>query len=125
MSRIPGLGDPYKKIFNAKTVKTISGQIIRVDQVPEYGFGPQLRLTVFVDRNDIVPVYLGPAFYLLGPQQAKHLKAGNKVIVTGSQVTVKDEPLMIAVSVKLGNELLRLRDQEGIPAWIGWKKSSE
>ena len=84
-----------------------------------------MRLTVFIDKKEILPVYLGPAFYLLGPWQAKHFKLGDKVTVSGSQVTVKGEPLMIATTVKRGNEVLRLRDQEGIPAWIGWKKTSD
>jgi sporulation protein YlmC with PRC-barrel domain len=118
-------GDPYKKIFDSKTIKTITGQVIKIDQVPEFGFGLQMRITVFINNKEILPVYLGPAFYLTGPWQAKHIKLGDKVTVSGSQVTVKGEPLMIALSVKLGDEILRLRDQEGIPAWIGWKKMSE
>jgi sporulation protein YlmC with PRC-barrel domain len=117
--------DPYKKIFDSKTIKTISGQVIRIDQVPEFGFGLQMRLTVFIDKKEILAVYLGPAFYLLGPWQAKHFKLGDKVTVSGSQVTVSGEPFMIAMTVKRGNEVLRLRDQEGIPAWIGWKKTSD
>jgi len=121
----PGAGDPYQKFFDPKTIKTISGKVIKIDQVPEFRFGSQMRLTVFIDQKDILPVYLGPADYLVGPWQAKHFKLGDKVTVSGSQVTVKDEPLMIAMNVKLGNEVLRLRDQEGIPAWIGWKKTSD
>ena len=59
-----------------------------------------MRLTVFVDKKEILPVYLGPVFYLIGPWQAKHFKLGDKVTVSGSQVTVKGEPLMIATTVK-------------------------
>jgi sporulation protein YlmC with PRC-barrel domain len=117
--------DPYKKIFDSKTIKTISGRVIKIDQVPELGFGLQMRLTVFIDKNEILPVYLGPAFYLIGPWQAKHFTLGDKVIVSGSQVTVSGETLMIAMTVKLGNEVLRLRDKDGIPEWIGWKKTSD
>jgi sporulation protein YlmC with PRC-barrel domain len=121
----PGAGDPYQKIFDSKTIKTISGQVIKIDQVPEFGFGFQMRLIVFIDKKEILPVYLGPAFYVTGHQQAKHFKLGDKVTVSGSQVTVSGEPLMIAMTVKRGNEILRLRDQEGIPAWIGWKRASD
>ncbi len=117
--------DPYKTIFDSKTIKTISGQVIKIDQVPEYGFSFQLRLTVYIDKKEILPVYLGPAFYVLGSWQAKHFKLGDQVTVSGSQVTVKGEPLMIAMTVKLGNEVLRLRDQGGIPAWIGWKQTRD
>jgi sporulation protein YlmC with PRC-barrel domain len=117
--------DPYKKIFDSKTIKTISGQLIKIDQVPEFGYGLQMRVTVYIDKNEILPVYLGPAFYLIGPWQAKHFKLGDKVTVSGSQVTVSGEPLMLATTVKRGNEVLRLRDQDGIPAWIGWRKTSD
>ena len=117
--------DPYKKIFDSKTIKTISGQVIKIDQVPEFGFGLQMRLTVFIDKKEILPVYLGPAFYIIGPQQTKQFKLGDTVTVSGSQVTVSGEPLMIAMTVKRGNEILRLRDQAGIPAWIGWKNASD
>ena len=82
-----------------------------------------MRLTVFIDKKEILPVYLGPAYYLVRPWQAKHIKLGDDVTVSGSLVTVKDEPLMIAVTVKRGNAVLRLRDQEGIPVWFGWKKN--
>jgi sporulation protein YlmC with PRC-barrel domain len=121
----PGAEDPYKKLFDAKTIKTISGQVIKIDQVPEFGFGLQMRLTVFIDKKEILPVYLGPAFYIGGPWQAKHLKLGDKVTVSGSQVIVGGEPFMIATTVKRGNEVLRLRDKDGIPGWIGWKITSD
>ena len=115
--------DPYKKIFDSKTIKTISGQVIKIDQVPEYGFGLQMRLTVFIGKKEILPVYLGPAFYLVGPWQAKQFRLGDEVTVSGSQVTVSGESSMIAMTVKRGNEVLRLRDKDGIPEWIGWRKA--
>jgi sporulation protein YlmC with PRC-barrel domain len=122
---VPRAKDPYKKIFDSRTIRTISGQVIKIDQVPEFGFGMQMRLTVFIDKKEILPVYLGPAYYLVGPWQAKHLKLGDKIIVTGSQVTFSGELLMIATTVKQGDEVLRLRDKDGIPEWIGWKKTSD
>ena len=83
----------------------------------------EMRLTVFIDKKEVLPVYLGPAFYIVGSEQTKDFKIGDQVTVTGSQVTVHDEPLIIATTVKRGNEVLRLRDKDGNPEWIGWKKT--
>ena len=119
----PGREDPYKKIFDSKTIKTISGQVIKVDQVPEPGFGMEMRITVFIDKKEVLPVYLGPAFYIVGSAQTSRFIIGDQVTVTGSQVTVRGEPFMLATTVKRGNEVLRLRDKDGNPEWTGWKKT--
>ena len=117
--------DPYKKLFDAHTMKTISGHVVKIDQVPEFTFGLQMRVTVLTDTKEFLPVYLGPAFYVEGPWQAKHLKLGDQVTVSGSQVTVSGEAFLIAMTVTRGKEVLRLRDKDGIPGWIGWKPTSE
>jgi len=116
---------PYEKIFDAKKIKTISGQVIKVDQVPETGFGMEMRLTVFVDKKEVISVYLGPAFYIVGSEQGKFFKIGDKVTVTGSQIAGHGEPFMLATTVKRGNEILRLRDKNGTPEWVGWKKAKD
>jgi len=121
----PGREDPYKTIFDSKTMKTLSGRVIKVDQVPERGFGTEMRLTLFTDKKEVLPVHLGPAFYIAGSEQAKPFKIGDQVTVTGSQVTRGGEPFMLATTVKRGNEVLRLRDKDGTPEWVGWKKAGD
>ena len=71
MHRGPGIEDPYKKIFDPKTIKTISGQVIKVDRVPEPAYGMEMRLTVFIDKKEVLPVYLGPAFYILDKKDSQ------------------------------------------------------
>jgi len=119
----PGREDPYKKVFDSKRIKTISRKIIKVDQVPDPGFGMEIRLTVFIEKKEVMPVYLGPAFYIVGPDQAARFKRGDQVTVSGSQGTRGGEAFMIATTVKRGNDVLRLRDKDGNPEWIGWKKT--
>ena len=118
----PARVDLYKKTFDPKTMKTITGQVIKVDHVPDPGYGMDIRLTVFVDKKEVLPVYLGPAFYIEGSGQPKYFKMGDKITVTGSQVTVSDETFIIATTVKQGDEVLILRDDAGTPEWLGLKK---
>ena len=121
-----GREDLFKDTFDSKTIQTISGQVIKIDQVFEPGFGLEMRLTVFIDKKVVLPVYLGPTYYV-DPEQVRHyhFNLGDKVTVTGSQVTFRGEPLMIAMTVRRGNEVLLLRDKNGIPEWVGWKKTSD
>lgn len=47
---------------------------------------------------------------------------GDKVEVTGSRITFQDKPAIIAAEVKKGDEILKLRDGNGFPAWAGWRR---
>jgi hypothetical protein len=84
-----------------------------------------MRLTVLIDKKEMLPVYLGPAFYIVDSKQARPFKTGDQVTVTGSRVTVDGEPFMVAVTVRRGNGVLRLRDKDGVPEWFGWKNMSD
>jgi hypothetical protein len=44
------------------------------------------------------------------------------VEVKGSRVTVQGQPALIAAEVKKGDEVLKLRDEAGIPMWAGWRR---
>ena len=124
----PGPGqreDPYKTVFDAKTIKTITGQVIKVERIPEPRVGMEMRLTVLIDKKEILPVYLGPAWYIEVPGQPTHFILGDTITVSGSHVTRGGESFMIAMTVTRGKEVLRLRDKDGSAAWVGWKQPSE
>jgi sporulation protein YlmC with PRC-barrel domain len=123
----PGLAqeDPFAKVFDPKSIKKITGQVIKVDQViPKSGIMSQMEieLIVYVDRKEAVPVYLGPMWYIDSSNRRNRFKSGDEVSVTGSWITTEEEPFMIASSVKKGNKTLQLRDKDGTPVWIGWKE---
>ena len=115
--------DPYQKIFDARTIKTIAGKVIKVESVDEPGFGMTVRLIVYTDK-EILPVYLGPTWYIVGAGPEKRFKSGDEVTVSGSQVTLDDEPFMLAMTVKRGHGVLQLRKKDGIPVW-NWMGKQE
>ena len=108
--------DPYREIFDPRTIETVTGKIIRVEYFEE------IKLMLYTDAKKPVLADLGPTGFF--ESQGKILKRGDLVTITGSMVTIDDTPIMVATTVKEGNEELQLRDKEGHPIWIGWKKSS-
>ena len=62
-------------------------------------------------------MHLGPAGYL--EKQAMQIAANDTITVTGSRVTMYGKPAIIAAQIKKGNEVLKLRDENGVPALVG------
>jgi hypothetical protein len=50
------------------------------------------------------------------------LKNGDSVEVKGSRVTFAGNPAIIAAELKKGDAVLKLRDDNGVPAWAGWRR---
>jgi len=63
---------------------------------------------------------LGPQWYL--ENQDVKIEPTDKVEIKGSRVTMQGQPALIVAEVKKGDEVLKLRDDAGIPLWAGWRK---
>ncbi len=113
--------DPNTKIFDANTITTIEGKLVKVEPVLEPVFGITLELLVYTGKKEIQRVYLGPCRYIASSQE-RRFKAGDAITVSGSQVTLNNEPYIIATTVKWQYGVLQLRNNDGVPAWVGWKK---
>jgi hypothetical protein len=107
-------------MYDPKTVETITGQVVKVDRItPLKGMSGGVHMTVKTDGEQI-SVHLGPAFYL--ENQDVKIEPKDKVEVKGSRVTFEGKPAIIAAEVKKGDEVLRLRDDNGFPMWSGWRR---
>lgn len=115
-----GPGTQYNRMYDPKTVETISGEIIAVDRItPAKGMSGGVHMNVKTDKETI-SVHLGPGFYI--ENQDVKLQAKDKVEVKGSRITFGGKPALIAAEVKKGDDILKLRDDAGFPAWIGWRR---
>jgi sporulation protein YlmC with PRC-barrel domain len=119
--------DPFEKIFDPKSIKRINGQVIKVNRVvPKSGnlLETEIELIVYVGQKDVIPVYLGPVWYVAGPEQKSPFQSGDQVTVTGSWITSEGaSPFMIAVEVMKGDETLKLREKDGRALWSAWKRT--
>jgi hypothetical protein len=116
----PGMGPKdygHHRFFNPSTVETLTGQVIKVQRGPmrQGGRGNFVRFTLQTSQGPL-PVFLGPASYV--DAQALKLAAGDTVQVKGSRLTgPKGHTAINAVEVVKGDQVLRLRDDQGNPLW--------
>jgi hypothetical protein len=115
-----GMGTAYGKMYNLKTVETISGEVVSVDKItPIKGMSYGVHMTVKTDKETIA-VHMGPGWFI--ENQDIKIEPKDKVEVKGSRITFEGKPAIIAAEVKKGDEILKLRDENGFPAWSGWRR---
>jgi len=110
----------YGRMYDPKTVETISGEVVSVEQMapPRKGMGSGVHLMVKTDK-DTISVHLGPQWYI--ERQDTRIRPKDKIEVKGSRITFDNRPGIIAAEVHKGDEMLILRDANGVPAWAGWR----
>lgn len=115
-----GMRTPYGKMYNPKTVETIIGEVVTIDKItPMQGMSYGVHLMVKTDI-DTIAVHLGPGWYL--ENQDVKIESKDKIEVKGSRITFEGKPAIIAAEVKKGEEVLKLRDENGFPVWSGWRR---
>lgn len=103
------------RIYNPDTVETLKGTVESIETLSSKGMGPGVHIGLKTDQGHIVPVHLGPKWFM--DKQALQLKQGDSIEVTGSRVTISNMPAIIASEIKRGDEVLKLRDANGYPYW--------
>lgn len=111
---------PYGRMFDPKTVVTVSGAISSVATItPLRGMGAGVHL-MLKSKGETVDVHLGPSWYL--ESQDADLKVGDAIEVRGSRIEIDHKPVLIAIELKRGDDVLVLRDADGFPRWACWRR---
>jgi hypothetical protein len=112
----PGGGAGYDRMYDPKTVETVSGEVVSVDKIIDRGTSYGVSLTLKMGKETIL-VYLGPDWFI--EKQDLTFAPKDQMEITGSQITFQGKPAIIAAQVQKGDKSLKLRDPAGIPAWAG------
>jgi hypothetical protein len=113
----------YNREYDTSTVETIKGEVVEV----HYLIGKRksnkkgVHLTLKTD-SETIPVHLGPAWFI---EQQESFEVGDEIFVTGSRITYNGEPALIAAEITRGKMTLKLRNQQGYPAWRGWRMNKK
>jgi hypothetical protein len=98
--------------YDPGALASVSGDVTRVDRIPQAGGGPGMHLVVRTDSGDHVSVALGP----LWVADRYGIAVGDRLEVTGWRV-VRGKLALVAAEVRRGDRVIRLRNREGMPLW--------
>lgn len=106
--------------YDATKAETIKGEVVSVEQVtPRRGMGPGIALKLN-SGDETLSVILGPQWYV--ERQDIKIVAGDEVEVAGVKTVRRGQDVFLAAEVKKGGDILKIRDEDGYPAWAGWRR---
>ncbi|MBI5546551.1 MAG: DNA-binding protein [Deltaproteobacteria bacterium] len=112
----------HHRLYDPKTVETVTGVITKVERItPMRGMSAGIHLRLKTEK-EAVAIHLGPEWYL--SKDDLKLEPKDKIQVKGSRVTLNGKPAIIAAEVVKGDRALKLRDEDGLPVWSGWRRRS-
>jgi len=115
-----GMGGGYNRMYDPSKVETVSGEVVSVEQIaPMKRMRQGIGLTLKTENNTFL-VHLGPQWYI--ERQDIKISAGDKITVKGARAVRMGQDIIIAAEVKKGDEVLKLRDENGAPAWAGCRQ---
>jgi hypothetical protein len=104
----------YSTLCNPGTVKTVSGEEVRVEQPPA-GSGRDYCVHALLKTSQgQVTAILAPKGYMAS--QGLTVAPKDRVMVTGSLISVLNQPFLLAMEVT-GDRTMKLREANGRPAW--------
>jgi hypothetical protein len=119
-SRGWGVDAPYVKLYNSKAIETVEGIVTAVQRfIPGRGMSAGVHLLVRVGI-DTIDVHLGPEWFI--ENQDISIRPKDQVEVKGSRVFFRAQPAIIAAEIRKGDDILKLRDENGFPVWSAWRR---
>jgi hypothetical protein len=103
--------------YDPQTVITVSGVVVSLTPPQAEAGLPYLAYLTLRTEKGKIKVFLGPNLYV--DQLPVKIKELDRIHVTGSKITWKGKPVILAAEVKKGDQVLKLREPNGTPLWGG------
>ncbi len=116
-----GPGGAYARLYDPAKVERVAGEILEIRKTtPLRGMSPGVELVVRTTTAQVA-VHLAPVWFL--ENQELSFAKGDGVEVEGSRVAVDGKQVLLAASIRKGDQVLQLRDAMGVPRWAGWRRA--
>jgi hypothetical protein len=115
-----GPGSQYGRLYDTNTVEILGCEVVSVETItPLKGMRAGLHLSLKT-ASETISVHLGPSWFVENQDIA--IAASDKIEVKGSRIEFEGKPAILAAEVIKGEQVLQIRDANGIPAWAGWRR---
>lgn len=104
----------YSNLFNPQSVGTVSGEVVRVAQVPAGSGADYCVQAVLNTSKGQITAILAPKGYMA--EKGLTIAPKDRVTVTGSFITIINKPFLL-VTEMTGDRNMKLREAGGRPAW--------
>jgi len=104
----------YSTLFNPRTVVTVSGEVVRVEQAFAGSGQDYCTHALLKTTKGQVTAILAPQGFM--KEQGLAIAPKDRVTVTGSLISVIGKPFLLAMEVT-GDRTMKLREANGRPAW--------
>ncbi len=113
--------DESGRLYHEQRAETIRGVIKETDTVTLKDNATFSRVHLKTTRDEVVPVHLGPSWFMEENRHLFDLNVGREVEVRGSYETIAGQPVFVAAQIfnDRREEAMRLRRDDGLPAWVG------
>ena len=111
----PAPGGPLP--FDPQKVMTVQGMVVALPDVKPQALPEMVQLTLKTSQGENLRVILGPNWFLA--RQSWEIKTLDRLEVKGSPLTLEGHPALVAQEVRRGDEVMRFRDDKGLPLWAG------
>jgi hypothetical protein len=108
------------RMYDPDTVTTLRGVANAVTVVPARGGRQGGTHVTLQSDGQAMDIHLGPTWFL--QREGFEIAKGDSIEVTGSVVDSDGATFLIAREVKKGQKSVKLRDEQGVPAWSGGRR---
>uniref|UniRef100_A0A7V4G830 Magnetosome protein MamS/MamX domain-containing protein n=1 Tax=Desulfobacca acetoxidans TaxID=60893 RepID=A0A7V4G830_9BACT len=104
----------YSTLFNPGTIGTISGEVVRVEQVISGNGADYCVHAILATPRGQITAILAPKSYM--QEKGLAIAPQDRVVITGSFLAISGKPFILAMELS-GDRTMKLRRADGRPAW--------